>query len=101
MSFGYEIHMGRTMAMGAENNVATLADGRKDGYFLSDRTWGTYLHGILDNDEVIAKILQPYTSDLPENQASFQAFKEQQYDKLADLIRVNVNMELIYKTLQN
>ena len=101
MAFGYEIHMGQTLVMGAENAVATLTDGRKDGYFLNDRTWGTYLHGILDNDEVIAQILKPYTSDMPDNETDFQAFKEQQYDKLADLIRENVNMELIYKTLEN
>ncbi|SKC04203.1 cobyric acid synthase [Dyadobacter psychrophilus] len=100
LAFGYEIHMGETVVRGQAKPVATLSDGRNDGCFLNDKTWGTYLHGILDNDDVIAQILQPYTSDLPDNQTSFQAFKEQQYDKLADLIRSNVNMELIYKTLR-
>lgn len=100
VSLGYEIHMGETVVTEQEKAVATLSDGRKDGYFLDDKTWGTYLHGILDNEDVIARILRPYATDKPDNQRSFQAFKDEQYDKLADLIRAHVDMELIYKTLK-
>ncbi|MCF0052568.1 cobyric acid synthase [Dyadobacter sp. LJ53] len=100
LAFGYEIHMGETVITGHEKAVATLSDGRNDGCFLNEKTWGTYLHGILDNDEVIAHLLQPYTTDHSENQISFRAFKEKQYDKLADVIRANVDMELIYKSLK-
>jgi adenosylcobyric acid synthase len=100
-AFGYEIHMGETIVSGRENPVAMLADGRKDGYYLNEKTWGTYLHGILDNDEVIAHVLKPFTTDTTAGKVSFQQFKEEQYDKLASLIRTHVDMELIYKTLKS
>ena len=98
---GYEIHMGETLSEGFENPVAILGDGRKDGFYLNEVTWGTYLHGILDNDDVIAHLLKPYTSVLSDSVVSFQDFKEQQYDKLADLIRSHMDMEAIYNTIIN
>ncbi|KAA0994214.1 cobyric acid synthase [Dyadobacter sp. UC 10] len=101
VAFGYEIHMGETTASGKGNAVAKLSDGREDGYYLNHKTWGTYLHGVLDNDHVIAQVLQSYTSERIDNELSFEQFKELQYDKLADLIRANVDMESIYKTLKN
>ena len=97
---GYEIHMGETMVSGKESPVAILSNGRQDGYFLNDRTWGTYLHGILDNDVVIESLLAPYTSEMTGEKLNYQDFKEQQYDKLADLIRSNVDMNQVYKSLQ-
>ena len=100
VSQGYEIHMGETKISGKESPVAVFADGRKDGYFLDDKTWGTYLHGILDNEVVIESLLAPYTSELAEKPFNFQEFKDQQYDRLAELIRSNVDMEQIYKSLQ-
>jgi len=100
ISQGYEIHMGETRISGQEFPVAVFADGRKDGYFLNDKTWGTYLHGILDNEVVIESLLAPYTSELAEKSFNFQEFKDQQYDRLAELIRSNVDMDQIYKSLQ-
>lgn len=100
VSQGYEIHMGKTRISGKESPVALFEDGRKDGYFLDDKTWGTYLHGILDNEVVIESLLAPYTSELAGKSFNFQEFKDQQYDRLAELIRSNVDMEHIYKSLQ-
>ncbi|WP_031526456.1 cobyric acid synthase [Dyadobacter crusticola] len=97
---GYEIHMGSTEVKGAHSPVATFSDGRTDGYYLDHKTWGTYIHGILDNDHVIDYLLSPYTSEVAEKGLDFQKFKEQQYDKLADLIRANVDMDQIYNTLK-
>jgi adenosylcobyric acid synthase len=78
--------------------VATFPNGRKDGYFRDARTWGTYLHGILDNQIVIDSILAPYTKEesVPYD---YREFKEQQYDKLAELLRTHIDMELIYKSI--
>jgi len=98
---GYEIHMGETKISGQESPVAVLSDGRKDGYFLNDKTWGSYLHGILDNENVVEHLLAPYHSDTKTSTFNFQDFKEEQYNKLADLIRANVDMETIYKSLKN
>lgn len=95
---GYEIHMGETTALQPGEPVATLSDGRRDGYFRDARTWGTYLHGILDNQGVVDSILAPYTNEgaVPYD---YQEFKEQQYDKLADLLRAHIDMELIYNSI--
>ncbi|MBO9613475.1 MAG: cobyric acid synthase [Dyadobacter sp.] len=95
---GYEIHMGETFALQPGEPVAAFSDGRRDGYFLNARTWGTYLHGILDNQVVIDHILSPYTN-AESVQYDYQDFKEQQYDKLADLLRAHIDMELIYKSI--
>ena len=97
---GYEIHMGDTKVFGPESPVTILEDGRKDGYYLNEKTWGSYIHGILDNDHVIDHLLSPYTSEISQTGQTFQEFKEQQYDMLADLIRANVDMDQIYSTLQ-
>ncbi|WP_324673819.1 cobyric acid synthase [Hymenobacter sp. GOD-10R] len=96
---GYEIHMGQTTPEGHAQPVATLADGTLDGYAVSPRCWGTYLHGILDNAAVIDYLLAPYatTQVAP---LDFAAFKQQQFDRLAALIRANVDMAQIYAALQ-
>ncbi len=97
---GYEIHMGETEVFGTPNPVAVLSDGKQDGYFLSLECWGTYLHGILDNQVVIDNLLKKF--DLKDNPepVNFQQFKEQEYDKLADLVRAHVDMDKIYETLK-
>jgi len=95
---GYEIHMGETTALQPGEPVATFADGRTDGYFRDARTWGTYLHGILDNQIVIDSILAPYTNAAGVKY-DYQDFKEQQYDKLADLLREHIDMKLIYNSI--
>ncbi|OUJ76295.1 cobyric acid synthase [Hymenobacter crusticola] len=97
---GYEIHMGQTTAEGPAQPVATLADGTPDGYAVSPRCWGTYLHGILDNAAVIDYLLAPYTTQLAAP-LDFPAFKQQQFDRLAALIRANVDMAQIYAALQS
>ena len=97
---GYEIHLGRTTPVGPPQPVATLDDGTPDGYFADARCWGTYLHGILDNAAVIDALLAPYTDQPAAAPLDFAAFKDAQYDRLADLIRANVDMEQIYAALQ-
>lgn len=99
---GYEIHMGRTFTIGKaqENPVAILEDGRIDGYYLNDNCWGSYLHGILDNATVLDNLASGLTQ---ENSAPFDyaRFKDEQYDKLAEHIRKNVDLEYIYSVLRN
>lgn len=99
---GYEIHMGITTPMlDAEiTHLNSLKDGSQDGYWISNRCFGSYIHGILDNEVVIDYLLQPYTAKLNEQPFDYVTFKEQQYDKLADHIRQYVNIELIYQIMQ-
>ncbi|UHG94292.1 cobyric acid synthase [Spirosoma oryzicola] len=96
---GYEIHMGETTVLGTSNPVAYLDNGLADGYRHSHRCWGTYLHGILDNDVVINDLLTDYSTQQSESPFDFQKFKDQQYDRLADVIRANVDMDQVYATL--
>lgn len=97
---GYEIHMGETTVIGEPNPVAMLENGQPDGFMRNRRCWGTYLHGILDNDVVVDDLLADYASQRSESPFDFRQFKEQQYDRLADVIREHVDMEQIYAALQ-
>jgi len=97
---GYEIHMGQTLSDGPSQPVAILPDGTPDGYFGGPRCWGTYLHGILDNAEVIDFLLAPFTSQPAAAPLDFAAFKDAQYDRLAALIRAHVDLPQIYATLR-
>lgn len=97
---GYEIHMGQTVINGS-SALNCLEDGSPEGYFLSDRCWGTYMHGILDNATVVESLLAVCGK---EHQTLVQVldhtgFKEQQYDLLANHIRQHVDLQYIYNSL--
>jgi adenosylcobyric acid synthase len=99
---GYEIHMGETKLIDGENGepLNQLEQGVSDGCYVNKRCFGTYIHGILDNPTVIEAILAPYAEKPKQNTFDYQAFKEEQYDKLADHVRRHMNMELFYEILQ-
>lgn len=63
---------------------------------------GTYLHGILDNEIFIERLLQPFAERLHEQAAGqdYATFKETQYDKLAEHLRKHVDLERIYQLLE-
>jgi adenosylcobyric acid synthase len=98
---GYEIHMGRTTLLGdaPESPVAILSDGRTDGYYLDNSCWGSYIHGILDNPEVLDNLAEGFDKTAESAPFDYAAFKEEQYDKLAALVREHVDMEYIYRQL--
>lgn len=98
---GYEIHMGRTTLLGdaPENPVAVLNDGRTDGYYLDNTCWGSYMHGILDNPEVLDNLAEGFDKETTDHPFDYAAFKEEQYDKLANLVRKHVDMDYIYRQL--
>lgn len=97
---GYEIHMGETINIEkAEiSPLCILDNGIKDGYYLNDNCWGSYLHGILDNTEIINDLAKDF--DTEEKEFDYKSFKEEQYDKLAKHIRENIDLEYIYSTLK-
>ena len=101
---GYEIHMGRT-CLADEDGARTLnifPDGTSEGCCLGERCMGTYIHGILDNRSVIDALLAPHAVRLDSSAAlDYEAFKNEQYDKLAAHVRAHLNMPLLYKILQN
>lgn len=95
---GYEIHMGETVSE-KPSPLCIINDTKEDGYYLNEKTWGTYVHGIFDNREIINSILAVSGQNVT-TEMDFQKFKEEQYDKLADLIRKNVDMKQVYKSME-
>ena len=100
---GYEIHMGETTPLEQPSPLLTFEDGTTDGYYVSDRCMGTYVHGILDNAPFIDKLLAPFSDKMQKASAPFDyaAFKEEQYNKLADHVRSHVDMGLVYQILSH
>lgn len=99
---GYEIHMGTTAPTHGKplSPVNRLNDGTAEGYFVTPKCFGSYIHGILDNQVVIDYLLAPYTDKLTEKPFDYKAFREEQYDKLASHVRNYVNMDLVYKIMK-
>lgn len=106
---GYEIHMGVTRALSSRENekeetAVFLEDGRRDGLCRKDGlVFGTYLHGLFDNEEWTEKLLSRLAEKKgilwrsPEE--SRRAYKEKQYDRLARLVRENLDMKKIYEIM--
>ena len=87
---GYEIHMGVTDAEGMVVNHGNI--------------YGTYLHGFFDREEITKAVAEALFAakglDASEIKAfDIAAYKEEQYDKLADALRQSLDMEKIYKIL--
>lgn len=98
---GYEIHMGEThpVANAPASPLNYLEDGTADGYWVNQRCLGSYLHGILDNPEVIDYLLAPYADRSPHEAIDYQTYKEQQYNKLAEHVRAHLNLPLLYQIM--
>ena len=98
---GYEIHTGRTTVGGAP--FCTLADGTPDGC-VQGSVFGTYLHGLFDSGELtekLAALLCRRKGLAPETAAplTMQAYREQQFDLLADGVRRALDMSAIYAAM--
>ena len=98
---GYEIHTGRTTVEGAP--FCTLADGTTDGC-VQGNVFGTYLHGLFDSGELtekLAALLCRRKGLAPETAAplTMQAYREQQFDLLADGVRRALDMSAIYAAM--
>jgi len=99
---GYEIHMGRsTMDKGQlplfnlTSKGVTYADGLQAG-----NSYGTYLHGIFDNDSLRTALLTWLWQrrNLPrpvEPSLSQAALRESAFNELADLVRQSVDIERV------
>ena len=102
---GYEIHMGETIPFGEAkpSPLLHLDGGRADGYQVSPKCMGTYVHGILDNAPFVDFLLSPFKEkmELADKPFDYKAFKEEQYDKLARHVRQHVDMKQIYQILNN
>ena len=95
---GYEIHMGRSTRRDDTPAFATYTDKTQDGATRGN-VCGSYIHGILDGDVCIALVNQllarkglPPSTTAPDP----AAYKEAQYDALADALRQSLDLDRIY-----
>lgn len=100
---GYEIHMGVTQKM--HKDIHKNMHGERTLFFWKDSVFGTYVHGIFDQEDMRTGIYNMLARKrgLPEygrKMISMKAYKEQQYDLLAKNVRENIDMDGIYKILE-
>lgn len=104
---GYEIHMGQTSSTeGHSFSLLTETDGseKADG-MCTGNIYGSYVHGVFDSDEVLYEIAAALMNQkgLKYNRNSAfdsKAYKEQQYDLLADALRSSLDMKYIYEVIE-
>ena len=89
---GYETHLGRTYP-GPDDNYKI-----KNGHIM-----GTYCHGIFDSAGFLSGLLNNIAKARGLARAfevkDYRAIKNEEYNKLADLIRENVDMEKVYNII--
>jgi adenosylcobyric acid synthase len=107
---GYEIHMGETELLNGTLPFLEITERSDkevcvdDGAISNDgNVIGTYVHGIFDNDEFRLELInclrrkKCLSPIQPEDLSKVD--KERQYDKLADLFRKNIKMDLIFEQI--
>lgn len=104
---GYEIHMGQTTGAGAQQpfqirqrSQASCVDF--DGFLSEDgNILGTYIHGLFHNDDfrraILHELAERKGKALSAITSPFSA--DEQYDRLAALVRENLDMDLILRLL--
>ncbi|OGW16661.1 MAG: cobyric acid synthase CobQ [Nitrospirae bacterium GWC1_57_7] len=105
---GYEIHMGRTTG---EVNLFSLKRTSLNSAFRTPHSalildgsskgsvWGTYLHGIFDNDgfrrEVINSLRQRRGLQPLDERMNYSKARDESLDRWADILRENLDMKFI------
>jgi adenosylcobyric acid synthase len=108
---GYEIHMGVSTPVGdvvpftgINSRLDAHAD-ETDGYVSPNgRVFGTYIHGIFDTPDFLGRLLKILRNRKGQNGPSIEAinyrlFKDSEYDRLAEIVRQNVDVERIYEII--
>lgn len=93
---GYEIHMGETVS---EEKALLSCGGAQN-----KNVYGCYIHGIFDSEEVSERIVKTLYErkglTYGGEKINRKKYKEMQYDILADEVRKNIDMKLIYKIIE-
>lgn len=97
---GYEIHMGSTHIEGE-----TSEEWKAPVYGTRQNVYGSYIHGLFDQgytaEAVVRALAKKKGLSLTEGKIQdYRRFKETQYDKLADAMRMYFHMEEIYGMLR-
>lgn len=110
---GYEIHMGISK-LGEKAKPFVEIQRRldekvsiMDGAISNDgRVFGSYIHGIFDDIEFTRAFLNEIRKEkglgaVDSEVLSFDEFKETEYNKLADVVRKNVDLDKIYDIVKD
>jgi adenosylcobyric acid synthase len=106
---GYEIHLGdsvfeKTDTAPFASLVDTVHGQTKDDGCHRGNVYGTYVHGVFDSPETAAA-LSKALGTIPAHQQGGESFdhrsyKESQYEKLAEHLRANIDMEKLYRIIE-
>ena len=94
---GYFIHMGDSK-INEEFEPFLISQDFSDG-IVKDNLIGTYLHGVFDNDAFREDLLKSL-GYFPIKK-NFQEFKNKEYNRLAQFVRENVDLDQIYQIISN
>ena len=108
---GYEIHMGQSVFR-EDSSVRPLTEicdhvtgvKKKEGACLGN-VYGSYVHGIFDRKGVTERLIRALAEkrglELSEvRMVDYAVYKEQQYDRLAEILRQHIDVEQIYRILE-
>ena len=105
---GYEIHNGENVyGPGARVWLADGAGRPLGACNTAGNVLGTYLHGLFDDGRLSDALIRRARAikGLPEDGAApapdFAAYREAQFDKLADVVNASLDMEKVYRILRN
>ena len=106
---GYEIHMGQSTPTKEMSGLTAITDNvtgtsKTEGAYY-DNVYGSYVHGIFDGEGIAQAIVGAIAKEKGielENLESFnyQEYKETQYDKMAAILREHLDVDKIYKILE-
>ena len=108
---GYEIHMGQSNGTEGTKALTDIRDTNveqsetKSEGAIGINVYGTYVHGIFDSMDVVNAVVHALAERKgidPEGlaQVDYAAYKETQYNKMADILRQHLDMEAIYRILE-
>ena len=112
---GYEIHQGYSYPVNEKNeennnsenilknDTACLFGDEKLKGAVKDNIAGTYIHGIFDNSEFTSHFLNEVRKlkglDRIDENFSYSDYKNREYDKLAEVLRENLDIKKIYEIM--
>lgn len=107
---GYEIHMGNSHLADNASFLCKLADtvhgvDKTEGCY-EGNVYGTYVHGVFDKAETAMEIVnilavRKGVRAKTDEVMDYSAFKETQYDKLAEVLREYLDMDYIYGLMRS
>lgn len=98
---GFEIHQGVSFT----ESETPITNDKFLKALVKDNVFGTYLHGIFENNcvtERLLNIVREKKGISPQKiKEDFEEYREKQFDKLEKIMRENVDIKKIYEIMEN